>query len=110
VQAAGAFAIVLESVPRELAAEITHELLIPTIGIGAGPECDGQILVLHDLIGLGSGHKPKFVHQYAEIGASISRAVGTYAADVRAGRFPTEEESYHLPAEVRERLLALRRT
>ena len=110
VQAAGAFAIVLESVPRELAAEITRELSIPTIGIGAGPDCDGQILVLHDLIGLGSGHRPKFVRQYADIGASISRAVGEYAADVRAGSFPAEEESYHLPPELRDRLLALRRT
>jgi 3-methyl-2-oxobutanoate hydroxymethyltransferase len=110
VQAAGAFAIVLESVPRELAAEVTHELVIPTIGIGAGPECDGQILVLHDLIGLGSGHKPKFVRQYADIGALISRAVGEYTEDVRAGSFPSEEESYHLPAEVRDKFLALRRT
>ena len=109
VQAAGAFSIVLESVPRELAAQITRELAIPTIGIGAGPECDGQILVLHDLIGLGSGHKPKFVRQYADVGASICRAVGEYAADVRAGSFPTEEESYHLPAEVRDKLLAQRR-
>ncbi len=110
VQAAGAFSIVLESIPRELAAEITRELLIPTIGIGAGPECDGQILVLHDLIGLGFGHMPKFARRYASIGESISHAVGEYAEDVRSGRFPADEESYHLSAEVRERFLAVRRT
>jgi len=100
---------VLESVPRELAAEITGDLHIPTIGIAAGPDCDGQILVLHDLIGLGSGHKPKFVRSYADVSGTISRAVGEYAGDVRAGRFPADEESYHLPAEVRDRLLARRR-
>jgi 3-methyl-2-oxobutanoate hydroxymethyltransferase len=110
VQAAGAFAIVLESIPRELAGAITRELRIPTIGIGAGPECDGQILVLHDLIGLSSGHTPKFVRPYADISGAISRAVGEYAEDVRTGRFPADEESYHLPAEVRDRLLALRRS
>ncbi len=109
VQAAGAFSTVLESIPRELAAEITRELLIPTIGIGAGPECDGQILVLHDLIGLGFGHTPKFARRYASIGESISRAVGEYAEDVRSGHFPADEESYHLSAEVRERFLAVRR-
>jgi 3-methyl-2-oxobutanoate hydroxymethyltransferase len=109
VEAAGAFSIVLESMPRELAARITSELRIPTIGIGAGPDCDGQILVLHDLVGLNAGHAPKFAHRYANIGDSISRAVGEYAADVRSGRFPSDEESYHLSPGVPDRLLAVRR-
>ncbi len=109
VEAAGAFSIVLESMPRELAVRITSELRIPTIGIGAGPDCDGQILVLHDLVGLSTSHTPKFAHRYANIGDSISRAVGEYAADVRLGRFPSDEESYHLSPDVHERLLAVRR-
>jgi 3-methyl-2-oxobutanoate hydroxymethyltransferase len=104
VEAAGAFSIVLESIPRELAAEITRELRIPTIGIGAGPECDGQILVLHDLIGLGSEHTPRFARRYAHVGEIISRAVAEYGDDVRNGGFPSDEESFHLPAETRERL------
>jgi 3-methyl-2-oxobutanoate hydroxymethyltransferase len=106
VEAAGAFSIVLESIPREVAAEITRELHIPTIGIGAGPDCDGQILVLHDMIGLSLGHAPKFARRYANVAESISHAVAAYAEDVRAGSFPADEESYHLPADVRERLLA----
>jgi 3-methyl-2-oxobutanoate hydroxymethyltransferase len=108
VEAAGAFSIVLESIPRELAAEITRELRIPTIGIGAGPECDGQILVLHDLIGLGSERTPKFARQYAHVGQAISRAVAEYGEDVRNGGFPSDEESFHLSGEVRERLYAAR--
>jgi 3-methyl-2-oxobutanoate hydroxymethyltransferase len=110
VEAAGAFSVVVESVPRELAARITSELRIPTIGIGAGPECDGQILVLHDMIGLSVGHTPKFARRYANVGEAIRNAVGSYADDVREGRFPADEESYHLSSEVRERLLAVRRS
>ena len=87
----------LESIPRDLAAGITRELRIPTIGIGAGPDCDGQILVLHDMIGLGSGRAPKFVRRYAQVGEAISRAVAEYAADVRSGSFPADEESFHAP-------------
>ena len=109
VEAAGAFSIVLESIPRELASQITRELRIPTIGIGAGPECDGQILVLHDMIGLGMGHTPKFARQYANVADTISRAVSEYAADVRSGQFPSDEESFHLSAEARERVLTARR-
>jgi len=109
VEAAGAFSIVLESMPRELAARITRELRIPTIGIGAGPDCDGQILVLHDMIGLGGDHTPKFARRYVNVAESISRAVGEYARDVRNGSFPADSESFHLSAEVRERLLAARR-
>jgi len=108
VEAAGAFSIVLESIPRELAAQITRQLHIPTIGIGAGPDCDGQILVLHDLIGLGGEHTPKFARQYLNVVDSISRAVNEYAGDVRTGHFPADDESYHLSPEVRERLLARR--
>jgi 3-methyl-2-oxobutanoate hydroxymethyltransferase len=110
VEAAGAFSIVLESIPREVAAEITRELRIPTIGIGAGPNCDGQILVLHDMIGLGVGHTPKFARRYANVAESISGAVAAYAEDVRAGSFPADEESFHLQTDVRERLLASRRS
>src|SRR6202790_5521271 len=78
VEAAGAFSIVLESMPRELAARITEKLRIPTIGIGAGPDCDGQVLVFHDLVGLSTGHTPKFVRQYANLSAEIFRAVSEY--------------------------------
>jgi 3-methyl-2-oxobutanoate hydroxymethyltransferase len=97
VEAAGAFAIVLEAVPRELAAQITRELRIPTIGIGAGPDCDGQILVVHDLLGLTFGQTPKFARQYANIGEVISNAVREYCSDVRSGGFPSDAESYHTP-------------
>src|SRR5712675_1767062 len=97
VEAAGAFAIVLEAVPRELAAQITRELRIPTIGIGAGPDCDGQILVVHDLLGLTFGQTPKFARQYANVGEVISKAVREYCNDVRKGGFPSDAESYHAP-------------
>jgi 3-methyl-2-oxobutanoate hydroxymethyltransferase len=110
VEAAGAFSIVLESIPRELAAQITRELRIPTIGIGAGPDCDGQILVLHDMIGLGVGHTPKFARRYASVGEVITRAVREYASDVHDGHFPSDEESYHLSSEARERMLTARRS
>ena len=109
VEAAGAFAIVLESIPRELAARITAELRIPTIGIGAGPDCDGQILVIHDLVGLSFGHQPKFVRRYADVGEIISRAAAEYCRDVQQGRFPSDEESYHLPAEHRDAPFTRRR-
>ena len=95
VEAAGAFAVVLEAVPRELATQITRELRIPTIGIGAGPDCDGQIPVVHDLLGLTFEQTPKFARKYANVGEIISRAVREYAADVRSGNFPTDNESYH---------------
>src|SRR3984893_17941951 len=95
VEAAGAFTVVLEAVPRELAAQITRELRIPTIGIGAGPECDGQILVIHDLLGLTFSPAPKFARQYANLGEIISGAVREYCEDVRGGTFPSDGESYH---------------
>jgi len=95
VEAAGAFSIVLEGIPRELAAEITKSVRIPTIGIGAGPDCDGQILVLHDLLGLTFQEPPKFARQYANVGEVISQAVREYCADVQGGSFPSDAESYH---------------
>ena len=95
VEAAGAFAVVLEAVPRELAAQITRELRIPTIGIGAGPDCDGQILVVHDLLGLTFNQTPKFARQYANLGEIITKAVREYCDDVREGGFPSDAESYH---------------
>jgi len=103
VEAAGAFAIVLEAMPRELAAEITRSLRIPTIGIGAGPDCDGQVLVLHDLLGLTFQDAPKFARRYANVGETISRAVRQYCDDVQNGAFPTDAESYHAPVTVKGR-------
>jgi 3-methyl-2-oxobutanoate hydroxymethyltransferase len=95
-EAAGAFAVVLEAIPMDLAAEITASLEIPTIGIGAGPHCDGQVLVLHDLIGL-SERPPRFARAYAEVAAAVRGAATAFVEDVKAGRFPTEAESYRGP-------------
>jgi len=103
VEAAGAFAIVLEGIPRELAAEITKSVRIPTIGIGAGPDCDGQILVLHDLLGLTFQEPPKFARRYANVGEVISQAVREYCADVQGGSFPSDAESYHAPSALQGR-------
>jgi 3-methyl-2-oxobutanoate hydroxymethyltransferase len=97
LEAAGAFAIVLEGMPRELAGWITREVRVPTIGIGAGPDCDGQILVFHDLVGLSFGHRPKFARKYADLAGDIRRALEAYTADVRSGAYPSDTESYHLP-------------
>jgi len=105
VEAAGAFSIVLESMPREVAERVTKALRIPTIGIGAGPDCDGQVLVYHDLVGLTLGHRPKFARRYANLASEISRAASDYCADVRAGRFPSDAESYHSPAELHKELV-----
>jgi len=102
VEAAGAFAVVLEAVPRELAAQITRELRIPTIGIGAGPDCDGQILVIHDLLGLTFSATPKFARQYANAGKMIARAAREYCEDVRGGTFPSDRESYHTAQTAKE--------
>jgi len=101
VEAAGAFAIVLEGIPRELATEITRAVQIPTIGIGAGPDCDGQILVLHDMIGLTFQAPPKFARQYTNTGEAIAAAVKEYCADVQNGSFPSDAESYHTPSDAR---------
>jgi 3-methyl-2-oxobutanoate hydroxymethyltransferase len=94
---AGVCCLVLEGIPREVAAMITAEVSTPTIGIGAGPECDGQVLVLHDLIGLTFSSPAKFVRRYADVGAAISEAVSGYRQDVIAGNYPNDAESYHLP-------------
>jgi 3-methyl-2-oxobutanoate hydroxymethyltransferase len=99
---AGAGAVVLEGVPREIAAAITAELPVPTIGIGAGPDCDGQILVLHDLVGLSFTPAAKFVRRYADAGALIRSAAGHYREDVEHHSFPSDEESYHLPEAARK--------
>ena len=93
VEGAGAFAVVLEGMPADLAAEITRTLAIPTIGIGAGPACDGQVLVLHDLLGL-SEWTPSFVKQYAILGSLASQAARSFAEDVASGKFPAEEHTY----------------
>lgn len=94
MEAAGAFSLVLECVPSNLAAEVTESLSIPTIGIGAGPECRGQVLVYHDLLGLEERIAPRFVRRYAELGLASREAVARFADDVRTGRFPAVEESY----------------
>jgi 3-methyl-2-oxobutanoate hydroxymethyltransferase len=99
LEAAGCFALVLEAIPAPVAAEITRELTIPTIGIGAGPDCGGQVLVYHDLLGLTEGHLPRFVKRYANLSREIRDALEAYAADVRAGRFPEEQHTYQMPEE-----------
>ena len=101
---AGAGAVVLEGVPRETAAAITAELPVPTIGIGAGPDCDGQILVFHDLLNLTFAPPAKFVRRYADAGGLIRSAIEHYREDVEHRAFPSDEESYHLPEAVRETL------
>jgi 3-methyl-2-oxobutanoate hydroxymethyltransferase len=94
VQDAGAFSIVLECVPTELAKTISEKLRIPTIGIGAGPHCDGQVLVLHDLLGLTGAPGPKFVKRYAELGSLVDEALRQFVEEVRGGQYPDEEHSY----------------
>ena len=97
LEAAGCFAIVLEAVPAPVAARITAALAVPTIGIGAGLECDGQVLVWHDLLGLYEGRAPRFVKQYADLSTEIKRAVGAYVDEVRGRRFPEEQHTYSMP-------------
>jgi 3-methyl-2-oxobutanoate hydroxymethyltransferase len=94
LEAAGCFALVLEGIPARLGGETSRALQIPTIGIGAGPQCDGQVLVSNDLLGLFLGHTPKFVRRYAELADSTRDAFERYVADVKARRFPSERESY----------------
>ena len=107
---AGAGAIVLEGVPREVAAAITAELPIPTIGIGAGPDCDGQILVFHDMVNLTFAPPAKFVRRYADAAALIRSAIEHYRADVEHRAFPSDEESYHLPESAQRTLNELQKT
>jgi 3-methyl-2-oxobutanoate hydroxymethyltransferase len=92
--AAGAFAIVLECIPRGIAKKITDQVAIPTIGIGAGADCDGQVLVLHDLLGITSGYMPRFVKAYADLSTEITRAVAQYRDEVQDGTFPSKEHGY----------------
>ncbi len=101
---AGVCSMVLEGVPREVAAMITAEVSCPTIGIGAGPDCDGQVLVLHDMIGLTFDAPAKFVRRYADIGAAITNAVSAFKRDVEAAAYPSDQESYHLPKETKTTL------
>jgi 3-methyl-2-oxobutanoate hydroxymethyltransferase len=99
LQDAGCFAIVLEAVPAPVATRISQALRIPTIGIGAGPGCDGQVLVWHDLLGLTEGRAPRFVKRYAHLARDIRTALAAYSTDVRSGAFPTEEHGYGIPEE-----------
>jgi 3-methyl-2-oxobutanoate hydroxymethyltransferase len=99
LEAAGCFALVLEAVPAPVAARITEALSIPTIGIGAGAETDGQVLVYHDMLGLYEGRSPRFVKQYADLASETRRALEAYVADVRARTFPEERHTYSMPAE-----------
>ncbi|HXW96051.1 MAG TPA: 3-methyl-2-oxobutanoate hydroxymethyltransferase, partial [Gemmatimonadales bacterium] len=94
VEEAGAGSIVLELVPSALAREVSRSLAIPTIGIGAGPGCDGQVLVLHDMLGLNPGFSPKFLKKYAELAGTVQDAAREFADDVRAGRYPGKEHSF----------------
>jgi len=94
LEEAGAFAIVLEKIPSALAGEVSRSLTIPTIGIGAGPQCDGQVLVINDMLGLSTDFRPRFVRRYADLSSIIEGAVRSYVEDVRQNSFPSEDESY----------------
>lgn len=104
VEAAGAFAVVLECVPAKLAKLVTEKISIPTIGIGAGTDCDGQVLVYQDMLGMFSDYKPKFVKQYANVGAIIKDAVKSYIDEIQEGSFPAEEHTYKIDDEIIEKL------
>jgi 3-methyl-2-oxobutanoate hydroxymethyltransferase len=104
---AGVFTMVLEGIPREVAAMITQEVQAPTIGIGAGPDCDGQVLVLHDILNLSFTPPAKFVRRYGDAAKLIQDAVSAFKADVEAGTYPSEAESYHLPKETESALEAI---
>ena len=99
LEAAGCFAVVLEAVPAPVAEAVTKALAVPTIGIGAGPACDGQVLVWHDMLGYYEGSAPRFVKRYANLGAEITRALGQFAEEVRTGEFPGEQHTYAMPEE-----------
>lgn len=99
LQEAGCYSIVLEAVPTPVAAHITGALTIPTIGIGAGPHCDGQVLVYHDLLGLTEGHVARFVKRYADLATVIREALAAFAADIRSGAYPEERHTYGMPAD-----------
>jgi 3-methyl-2-oxobutanoate hydroxymethyltransferase len=105
---AGVFCMVLEGLPREVAAMITQEVSVPTIGIGAGPECSGQVLVFHDILNLTFAPAAKFVRRYGDAAALIREALQQFKTDVETGSYPSDEESYHLPKETREAFEAIR--
>ncbi len=104
LEAAGVFSIVLECVPHQLARIITESVSVPTIGIGAGPHCDGQVLVFHDIVGMSGGRRPKFVREFANLEDAACRAVEQFATEVRSGRFPSFDEAYGLSEEVAQAL------
>ena len=104
LEGAGAAALVLEGIPREVAAQITARATIPTIGIGAGPDCDGQILVFHDLAALTFSKSAKFVRSFGDAGSLLRAAIASYRDEVVAGTFPNDAESYHLPSSLREEM------
>jgi 3-methyl-2-oxobutanoate hydroxymethyltransferase len=104
LSASGCFALVIEGVPDVVGTAVTEAIDVPTIGIGAGPSCDGQVLVFHDVLGLGARRPPKFVRQYAELGRIATEAVAAFADDVRGGTFPNDEESYHGSVELGDSL------
>jgi len=106
LSAAGVFGIVLEGVPDLVASTVTEAIDVPTIGIGSGAGCDGQVLVFHDLLGLGARTPPKFVRRYADLAEVATGAIATFAADVRAGTFPSDAESYHASEDLRHALEA----
>jgi 3-methyl-2-oxobutanoate hydroxymethyltransferase len=99
LQAAGCFSLVLEAVAARVATRISEALRIPTIGIGAGPGCDGQVLVWHDLLGINEGPAPRFVKRYADVAGEIRRGLTTFVAEVRDGTYPADEHVYKIPAE-----------
>jgi 3-methyl-2-oxobutanoate hydroxymethyltransferase len=103
LEAAGSCAVVLEAIPAAVAAQITSRLTIPTIGIGAGAGCDGQVLVWHDLLGLSDAAPPRFVRRYADLAGTIAHALAAYADDVRSGRFPDDSHAYGMPADEQDR-------
>lgn len=107
VEQAGAFALVVEAVPAEIGQALTATISIPTIGIGAGAGCSGQVLVWHDMLGLYHGRSPRFARRYADLWATIGQALATYASDVREGTFPSAAHSYHLPAAERAAVYAV---
>jgi 3-methyl-2-oxobutanoate hydroxymethyltransferase len=101
---AGVFAIVLEGVPREVARAVSEEVSTPTLGIGAGPDCDGQVMVLNDLLGLTFKRPAKFVRQYLQGASDMRTALAQFKADIESGAYPTDAESYHLPSDLRLKL------
>lgn len=105
LESAGAFAIVLEAIPSQLAALVTKQLTIPTIGIGAGPDCDGQVLVIHDMVGLFQRFTPKFVKKYADLGGAMAQALSSYCQEVDGGAFPAAEHSFNMKEAELSRLL-----